>query len=202
MKMKKSILMLVCFILFFSGFTFLKDHRKRPPSEVTYKTAYEHNYFVIKDQIRRNYSISSSHIKVLQTEKQDRIRFVLFSFMDETHHYIGQLTYLDENQENPENPRIPEDTVKSLKIHSLKDKKTPFRMMTSMITVDQMEYCFYYGWINDENVQKIEFDFIDARFEVHPDGQKYFHLLRNKNMKMNKTTAFDSNSLVIQEYTY
>lgn len=202
MNRRRMLLVMIFFALFYSGFLLFGEPEKSSPPEVIYETAYEHNYFVIKNQIRKHYSINGSHIKVLETERQDQISFVLFTFMDDRHHYIGQLTYLDGHEEDPENPRIAEDGVKSLKIHSLKDQKTPFRMMTSMVTVDQMDYCFYYGWINDSSVQKIRFDFIDERFEVHPEGQKFFHLLRNKNMKMHKTTALDSNSLVIQEYTY
>lgn len=199
MKRNRVILTFICFILFSSIFIVLKDEKKQPSPEVAFRTEYEHNYFVIKDQIRKNYSISGSHIKIIQRERKDSISFVLFSFMDEEHQYIGQLFYLDDE---PDNNRIPSENVHSLKIHSLKDKKTPFKMMTSMITVDHMDYCFYYGWINDANVKKIEFDFIDKSFDVHPDGQRFFYLLRNKNMKMNKATALDSNSLVIQEYSY
>jgi hypothetical protein len=199
MKKNRVLLTFICFILFFSIFILSKDANKQNPSEVSYRTEYEHNYFVIKDQIRKNYSISGSHIKIVQKESKDSIAFILFSFMYEDHQYIGQLSYLDDE---PDNNRIQSENIHALKIHSLKDKKTPFKMMTSMIKVDQMDYCFYYGWINDTNVKKIEFDFIDKSFEVHPDGQRFFYLLRNKNMKMNKTTALDSNSLVIQEYSY
>ena len=199
MKGKRVILTFICFILFFFLFMLLKEEKKLQPLEVTYRTEYEHNYFVIKEQIRKNYSISGSHIKIIQKERKDSISFVLFSFMDEEHQYIGQLSY-DDN--NPGNNSIPSENIHTLKIHSLKDNKTPFKMMTSMIKVDQMEYCFYYGWINDINVKRIEFDFIDRSFDVHPDGQRFFYLLRNKNMKMNKATALDSNSLVIQEYSY
>ncbi|HSR03389.1 MAG TPA: hypothetical protein VLM88_02220 [Proteiniclasticum sp.] len=199
MKINRVILTFICFILFFSIFILSKDGKKQLPEEVIYRTEYEHNYFVIKDQIRKNYSISGSHIKIIQKERKDSISFVLFSFMDEEHQYIGQLSYIDDD---PDNNKIPSENVHTLKIHSLKDKKTPFKMMTSMIKVDQKDYCFYYGWINDANVKKIEFDFIDKSIDVHPNGQRFFYLLRNKNMKMNKTTALDSNSLVIQEYSY
>lgn len=199
MDKNRVILTFICFILFLSIFILSKDGKKQVPLEVTYKTEYEHNYFVIKDHIRNNYSISGSHIKIIQKESKDNISFILFSFMDEAHQYIGQLSYLDDDLDDN---RIPSEKIHSLTIHSLKDKKTPFKMMTSMIKVDQMDYCFYYGWINDANVKKIEFDFIDKSFDVHPDGQRFFSLLRNKNMKMNKTTALDSNSLVIQEYSY
>jgi len=199
MKINRVVLTFLCFILFFSIFILSNDEKKHQTQEVTYRTEYEHNYFVIKNQIRENYSMSGSHIKIIQKERKDSLSFVLFSFMDGEHQYIGQLSYVDDD---PFNERIPSENIHSLKIHSLKDKKTPFKMMTSMIKVNQMDYCFYYGWINDVNVKKIEFDFIDKSFDVHPDGQRFFYLLRNKNMKMNKTTALDSNSLVIQEYSY
>lgn len=199
MNRKKLVLILLCFILFFSAFVLLKEYKDRLSIEVPYSSATEHNYFAIKRQIQETYSITSSHIKVITTERSSSSHFVLFTFMDERHSYIGQLTYI---QEEPDNQRIPEERVQSLKIHSMKDRKTPFRLMTSIITVDQTDYCFYYGWINDMNVRKVEFDFIDARFEIRPDDQNFFYLLRNKNMKMNKTTALDANSLTIQEYTY
>ncbi len=199
MRRFKAALIFICFILFFSVFVLWKDANQNQSPEITYGTEFEHNYFTIKKQIQKKYAITSSHIKIIHKERLDPISFVLFSFMDESHHYIGQLSYVDEY---PMNNCIPSEKIHALKIHSLKDTTTPFKLMTSMVALDHVNYCFYYGWVNDHSITKIKLDFTDENFEVFPNEQKLFYLLRNKNMNLNKTTALDSNSLVIQEYIY
>ncbi|HCW74297.1 MAG TPA: hypothetical protein DHM90_11445 [Clostridiaceae bacterium] len=189
-----SVLVLsLMFILFLAG-----SGHKDNPSPI-FSSDYEHNYFVIREKVQKKYSLESRHIKVISRDTIDDISFVLFTFMDDNYSYIGDLSYISDSEEET---KIKPDTIISLNVHPVNDSDTPFTVRTSMITENQKEYCFYYGWINNMHIDEIDFDFSDQSVNVDTQGKKYYSLLRNRNQKTEKIAAFDLTHTVIHEFKY
>lgn len=179
------------FILFLSGNGF-----KDKPA-LSFSSDYEHNYFVIKEKVQKKYSLESRHIKMISTDTIEDISFVLFTFMDDDYCYIGDLSYTSDSETET---KIQPDMIISLTVHPVNDSDTPFTVRKSMITENQKDYCFYYGWINNMHIDEIDFDFSDQSVNVDTQGKKYYSLLRNSNQKTDKIAAFDLKHSIIHEF--
>lgn len=143
----------------------------------------------LQERLKDAYGYEAENIRIIMVNPSDNYDVLLFTFNHENTSYIGDSGF---RQKTGVLKTYSIENLHYLNIHQIQDLDIPFTIMSSMSSMAPssseavIDYNFYYGWINDENITEIVIDFGDASMYIKLVSGKYYSALR-LNHKLIKT---------------
>lgn len=154
------------------------------------------------DKLQVEYEMEAKNIQIVSVDPSDYYDILLFTFDYENKSYIGDSGFV---QSHGDEKNYSSENIDYLNYHQVQDLNTPFIFMSSMSSNTpeksdvNIDYNYYYGWINDDRITEMVIDFGESTMHIKPVLGKYYSVLQVNQKLIMSIKGLDDESSTVYE---